>query len=190
MTPVELGTERVVARDEVVRRWLEHRAAFLSFLRHRTTHVEAEEILQAAFVKAIERSNELRHEDAAVAWFYRLLRRALVDHQRKMASHRKKIDDASVDDIAASEVEPAAESCRCVGGLLPQLKTEHSDLLERVELRGQRVIDAAKDLGISANNAAVRLGRARRALRIRVERNCGSCAQHGCFQCSCRQPAA
>lgn len=43
----------------------------------------------------------------------------------------------------------------------------------------------AKALGITTNNATVRLHRARRALKRELERSCGICATHGCLDCTC-----
>ncbi len=43
----------------------------------------AEEILQEAFVRSIGRGSTLRDGELATAWFYRLLRNALVDHHRR-----------------------------------------------------------------------------------------------------------
>jgi hypothetical protein len=42
--------------------------------------------------------------------------------------------------------------------------------------------------GLSANNAGVRVFRARAALRSQVTRSCGSCATHGCLDCTCGAP--
>jgi hypothetical protein len=43
----------------------------------------------------------------------------------------------------------------------------------------------AAEAGITANNAGVRVFRAREALRKRVVRSCGTCAEHGCLDCTC-----
>ena len=43
----------------------------------------------------------------------------------------------------------------------------------------------AEDLGITPNNATVRLHRARKALKRELERSCGTCATHGCLDCGC-----
>jgi hypothetical protein len=51
------------------------------------------------------------------------------------------------------------------------------------------VKDYAATLGISASNAGVRVFRAREALRKQVARSCGTCADHGCLDCSCGGPA-
>jgi RNA polymerase sigma-70 factor (ECF subfamily) len=50
---------------------------------------------------------------------------------------------------------------------------------------GTAVKDYAAHAGISASNAGVRVFRAREALRKQVARVCGTCAEHGCLDCSC-----
>jgi hypothetical protein len=47
------------------------------------------------------------------------------------------------------------------------------------------VKDYAAEAGISSSNAGVRVFRAREALRRQVVLSCGTCATHGCFDCSC-----
>ena len=59
-------------------------------------------------------------------------------------------------------------------------------MLQRVDVEGVPVKDYANQLGISASNAGVRIFRAREALRERVARSCGSCAEHGCLDCTCQ----
>ncbi|TAJ17066.1 MAG: RNA polymerase subunit sigma-70, partial [Planctomycetota bacterium] len=66
---------------------------------------------------------------------------------------------------------------------------EYANALRRVEIDGVAVKDFADEAGISASNAGVRLFRARDALRARVRRSCGTCAEHGCLDCTCGQPA-
>src|ERR1700690_1110956 len=56
---------------------------FLAFLARRVSRRDvAEEILQDAFVRGIARGGALREDESAIAWFYRLLRNAIVDHMR------------------------------------------------------------------------------------------------------------
>ncbi len=60
---------------------VENHRRFLSFLTPRVGNAaDAEEILQAAFVKSAEKSGSILDEESVVAWFYRLLRNAVVDH--------------------------------------------------------------------------------------------------------------
>jgi RNA polymerase sigma-70 factor (ECF subfamily) len=55
-----------------------------------------------------------------------------------------------------------------------------------VELGETSVRELAAREGITPGHASVRLYRARQALRRRVEQSCGTCAEHGCYQCECR----
>jgi hypothetical protein len=56
-------------------------------------------------------------------------------------------------------------------------------------LRGATIVkDYADQAGINSNNAGVRVFRARDALRKQVQRSCGTCATHGCVDCTCGDP--
>lgn len=164
---------------------------FLAFLEQRMgSHADAEDLLQDAFVKGLERGRQLDDPDSAVAWFYRLLRNALTDWYR----HRGVEDRAHARFAAREDLvddPPDAELfdtvCRCALELAPTLKAEYAEALRRVELDGIAVKDYAIEAGISANNAAVRLHRAREALRTRVIEACDSCTEHGCLDCTCRR---
>jgi RNA polymerase sigma-70 factor (ECF subfamily) len=75
--------------------------------------------------------------------------------------------------------------CKCVGKLAGTLKPEYADALRRIDVEGTPVKAYADQAGISANNAGVRVFRAREALRKQVARSCGTCAEHGCVDCTC-----
>lgn len=77
--------------------------------------------------------------------------------------------------------------CQCVRTLAATLKPEYADALQRVELDGLSVQGFAAEAGIEPNNAAVRVHRARAALRKQVLASCGTCAEHGCRDCTCRR---
>lgn len=170
----------------------EHHRRFLAFLERRVGDRDtAEEILQAAFVRGVERAGDIRDEERAVAWFYRILRRAVVDHWRSRAAERRGAE-AFVRELQDA-VEPApelvGELCRCFEPLLGTLKPESEKILRRVDLEEVRPVDFAAEAGITANNAMVRLHRARRALREQMWLSCRTCAEHGCLDCSCSSPA-
>jgi RNA polymerase sigma factor (sigma-70 family) len=188
--------ERVDAEGEAVTRALvENHRRFLSFLERRVgSRAVAEELLQNAFVRSLEKGGELRDGENAVAWFYRLLRNALIDHYRRQAAEGRALEREARE---ATEVGPDPELkdaiCACVGELLPTLKPEYSELLRRVDLEERSVTEVAAEVGITPNNAGVRLHRARHALKQQLERSCGTCATHGCLDCSCqrrREPTA
>lgn len=189
MEPVSLETDDALAPDNV-RILVENHARFLAFLKSRVeSPAVAEEILQAAFVKGIERSGNIRDGESAVAWFYRLLRNALIDHYRRKGAERRGQERYLTENSEESmELDAALEGavCECLTDLIPTLKPDYADVLRRVELQGGSVASVALELGLTANNAAVRLHRARQALRRRLEQTCGTCTEHGCLQCTCK----
>jgi RNA polymerase sigma-70 factor (ECF subfamily) len=69
--------------------------------------------------------------------------------------------------------------------LLPNLKTEYAEVLEQADLGETAISRFAAEHGITTNNATVRLHRARQALKRELERSCGTCATHGCLDCTC-----
>lgn len=165
---------------------------FLVFLERRVGNREtAEDILQAAFVRGCERADDLRDQDRAVAWFYRILRRAVVDHWRSRAAERRGAEAfvRELRDAVEPAPELAGELCRCFEPLLGTLKPEYEEILRRVDLEEVRPVDFAVEAGITANNAMVRLHRARRALREQMSLSCRTCAERGCLDCSCGTPA-
>jgi RNA polymerase sigma-70 factor (ECF subfamily) len=186
---VSADVEDSLSQDKV-RVLVANHARFLAFLKARVGNVEAaEEILQAAFVKGLEKQDAIRDEESALAWFYRLLRNAIVDHHRHQGVERRGRERyANENPESVSELEAAIEGevCACVNDLIPTLKAEYRDVLRRVELEGRSVVEVAAELGVTANNAAVRLHRARGALKKRLEQTCGTCTTHGCLECTCQ----
>jgi RNA polymerase sigma-70 factor (ECF subfamily) len=173
-----------------------NRARFLAFLERRAGSREAaEEILQEAFARGLSRGRgaRLRDDESAVAWFYRLLRNAIVDRARRTSAERRALASFA-DEERDGEREPDRELvdlvCACVGSLLETLPPSQQHALRRVELGGASVRAFAAAEGITPGNAAVRLFRARQALRRRVEQSCGACAAHGCVECACERAAA
>jgi RNA polymerase sigma factor (sigma-70 family) len=174
----------------VVKALVGNHRRFLGFLERRVgSRAIAEEILQAAYVRTLEKGGELQEGEGAVAWFYRLLRNALIDHYRRQGAESRALEREARE---ASEVGPDPELkqtlCACIHDLLPTLKPEYAELVRRVDLEGRSVPEFAREAGITANNAGVRLHRARQALKKQLERSCGTCASHGCLDCTCGKP--
>lgn len=171
----------------VLAKLVERHREFLAFVERRVgDSALAEDILQDAFVKSLGKASALRDGESATAWFYRVLRNALIDRRRRSASGARGLEVADVEfEERAEDVELQAIACRCVVELSTTLKPEYAAALRRVDLEGVAVKDFAAEAGITANNAAVRVFRAREALRDEVVRSCRTCAEHGCFDCTC-----
>ncbi len=186
------GAAARATTPEVVKTLVENHRRFLAFLERRVGSREvAEDILQDAFVRGLAKAGDVREEESAVAWFYRLLRNALVDHWRRRASERRIVDRAAAladPSIAGVDTELMETVCACVGELVETLKPEYAEAVRQVDLGNASVKSFAETAGITANNASVRLHRGREALRRQVERACGTCADHGCLDCTCGRP--
>lgn len=166
---------------------LENHRSFLRFLERRLgDRALAEDILQDAFTRNLDKF-EAVGEEAIVPWFYRTLRNAAIDRYRRQGTANKALE-AFARELEA-HAEPMAdlesEICQCVTRLAQSLKPEYAEVLQAVDVEGQPVKAFADARGLSASNAGVRAFRAREALRKRVVQSCGTCAEHGCLNCTC-----
>ncbi|MEO8051322.1 MAG: sigma-70 family RNA polymerase sigma factor [Acidobacteriota bacterium] len=171
-----------------IQRLVDSHRQFLAFLQTRVeSRAVAEDILQSAFVRGLERGAELRDEENAVAWFYRILRNAVIDHYRHRASKERALEAWGKEFVAheAPEADLKQEICQCVSALLETLKPDYRDALQIIDVEEGSLNDLAQQAGITSGNAAVRVHRAREALRKQVRIACGSCAEHGCLDCHC-----
>ncbi len=172
--------------DQLAHSLARQRAAFKAFLVARVgNEADAEDILQAGLVKAIGHTGELRDEAKLTAWFYQLLRHAIIDHarSRRSAANRERTWATDAALMPSSTDERAI--CRCLEPLIETLKPNHAALLRLVELDGTSVSVAARDLGLTANNASVILHRARAELREKTKAFCKHCARTSCLDCDC-----
>lgn len=172
----------------MVVRLVAQRHDFLAFLERRLgpgNRALAEDILQEAFARGVTKAEQIENEESAVAWFYRVLRNAVTDHRRRAGVAARQLDSLAHELASAPEPELHGAVCGCVSGLARTLKPEYAAALQAVEIEGKPVKDYAAAAGITAGNAAVRVFRAREALRLQVKRCCGSCADDNCSDCTC-----
>ncbi len=173
---------------EAERTLLEHRARFLTSLARRTRSRElAEDVLQAAYVRALERGTPAVGEEGVLAWFQTVLRNAWLDRARRAG-----VEDGVARRLAV-EVQEAVDDpglrdavCACVQDAVEELKPEYAEVIREVELKGRPLVEVASEKRITPNNAGVRLHRARQALGRRLGQLCGACAAHGCLEWSCQ----
>ena len=168
---------------------LENHRAFLQYLERRVGDRElAEDILQDAFTKVMDRPDQAPADEGVVPWFYRLLRNAAIDQFRRRGAANRAVEAFAreLETHAAPEPELEAAICACVTRLAGSLKEEYAEALRVVDVQGTTVKAFAEQRGLSANNAGVRVFRAREALKKRVTETCGTCAEHGCRDCSCQ----
>jgi len=179
------------AGRDVVDTLLENHRAFLAYLTRRVgDRAMAEDLLQEAFAKTLARPDQAPEGDALVPWFYRTLRNAAVDRFRRQGAADRALE-AFARELETAEAVPDEtrhEVCQCISRLATTLKPDYTDALLAIEVEGQPVKAYAERKGLTAGNAAVRVFRAREALKKRVVESCGTCAEHGCLNCTCQAP--
>lgn len=170
-------------------RWNEilraHRGELRGFLRRRlSSDAEADELLAMTLARAWEKSAALGDPTRARAWLFAVARTSL-DSYRK--SERRRLahlaPDAAIDDVADLPVRAAGCCCSLVR--MAELPPAYASLLRSVDVDGESLSDVARELGITTNNATVRLSRARSALRARLEAHCGTTSAEQCMRCGC-----
>ena len=167
---------------------LENHRAFLRYLERRVgDRAVAEDILQEAFAKVVARPDQAPTDETIVRWFYRTLRNAAIDQFRRRGAADRGLEafarELATHEAPSEEIEQ--EICACVSRLAATLKPAYAEALQAIEVAGIPVRTFAEQKGLSAGNAAVRVFRAREALRKRVTESCGTCAEHGCVDCTC-----
>lgn len=167
---------------------LENHRAFLRFLERRVGDRElAEDILQDAFVKVMDRPDQAPTDEGLVPWFYRTLRNSAIDRFRRRQAAGRAVE-AFARELTQETPEPEleAEICGCIGRLASTLKPEYAEALQTIDVGGMSVKAFAEQRGLSVSNAGVRVFRAREALKKRLVESCGTCAEHGCQNCTCQ----
>ncbi len=180
--------------------FIANQAKFLAFLRkHVRSEAEAEDLLQQGLLNAIRHQADWDAKENILAWFYRILRNALTDHYRSSAAEQRKQETLrgnltdnlgeTLQDMPAFSIPQDVRDplCSCFKDLLPSLKPEYAEALRRIDLEEEDPAKVAASLGVTGNNLTVRLHRARKSLKTRLEGVCGVCTRHGCLDCTCKR---
>jgi RNA polymerase sigma-70 factor (ECF subfamily) len=169
----------------LARELMAERETFLAFVRARIRSgvADAEDIFQAALVKATAHAAELRDPSRRRAWFFQILRRTIADQHAQWALREAKLQTLAADMEEATHEEVA--TCACSLGQLERLRPEYADILRRVDLEERPIAEVAEALGVTVNNATVRLHRARKALRDQLVAFCGTESTRACQDCGC-----
>jgi RNA polymerase sigma-70 factor (ECF subfamily) len=169
---------------------IEQRERFLHFIRRRVRDSDlAEDLLQAAYVRAIEQASALRQDVLASAWFFRILRNAITDHYRHRSVEERVLKPFTPEHDPPVQPEATKSTlCHCIDRALNNVKPAYRQILRATDLADEKkgsLGSFATTTGISAGNAAVRAHRARHALHRQLLRHCGSCATASCLNCTC-----
>ncbi len=166
------------------------RKAFLGFLIKRLGNTaDAEDVLQDFCIRVLARKDQLRDAERMDAWLYSILRSSLNDFYRKVG-RRERLGDAYAKEskdtpASVDELEAFAQICACVQELMPELRLADADLIRMIDIEEGSRKSVAAGLGVAPGTLAVRLHRARIALRDRLLGHCGYCCEDDFKDCSC-----
>jgi RNA polymerase sigma-70 factor (ECF subfamily) len=160
---------------------------FTNFVRSRVgdPHLAAD-VVQDSLLKAVRSADQLRDDESVPAWFYRILRRSIIDLYRRRAVNQAALERLERELGSPPDAEEERVACRCVETLIPTLHPEYGELIRRLDLGGETPEQVGAALNMTANNLRVRHHRARKQLRERLEQTCRLCAKHGCLDCTCQ----
>ena len=173
------------AAETVMKALEAHRPRLRAFVERRIAPQHVDDVLQAAALRAMEKAEGLKEPEKALAWLYQVHRSTLADSGRKLAHHRR--FEESSKDTENTPAEEAMEHCNCSFTQAQGLKENYAKILELVDVRGESIADAARQLEITENNALVRLHRARAALRATMLEHCGVTSPEDCNSCRCSE---
>lgn len=125
-------------------------------------------------MRALKKADQLSNPRAARAWLFTIVRRVIAE--RNEAEPLKE---------RPAEAERTVDGCDCIVAQVRSLPPAQAALLTRVVVEGVSVSALAEELGITQNNAWVRLHRARQALKAQVAEHCGTESLRQCLDCGC-----
>ncbi len=165
---------------------LKNLQSFVAFARSRVGDAHlAEDVVQESLVKALASAKKPTEEEDTMAWFYRILRRSIIDLYRRRAVNKAALERLERELDSAPDAEEERVACGCVKTLIPTLQPDYAELIRRLDLGGESPEQVGGALGMTANNLRVRHHRARQQLRERLKQTCRLCAKHGCVDCTC-----
>lgn len=159
------------------------RGSVVRMIQRRYPTLDAGDVYQRASLRALERFASLRERDRVDGWIRRIAVTSALDLLRERRREVALPDDHEVE----APPTPEGDVCSCSLALVNSLPESYEDILRRVDIDGAPLADVAGDLQIATGNAAVRLHRARRALRDRVRSHCGVETLAQCLSCTCEE---
>jgi RNA polymerase sigma-70 factor (ECF subfamily) len=162
VTAVQAGDSR--AFETLVERYLDPAyAVSVSILRHEQ---DAEDAVQAAFIRALERIDQLRPGSRFGPWFYRVLRSTCLNLRRREAlrAHGELPEAASGGDDPHRELE-RTESRERVLAALAELPERQRMAVILYDLEGYDHGEIAQILDIAIGTSRANLHHGRKALR-------------------------
>ena len=151
----------------------------------RASASDADDILQIAAMRAVEKAESLHDPERVTAWLFQIHRNVATDFARQQVSEQRRLDALAAEPSSNAAGEEVTPSCRCSLEQARQLNSRYAAILDLVDIGGASLKEAARSLGVTVNTATVRLHRARKALKERLMAHCGVETMRECVDCRC-----
>jgi RNA polymerase sigma-70 factor (ECF subfamily) len=150
--------------------WHANEAELRGWLRHRLgSPVDAEDMLQDLFIKAMRQGERFCAIDNARAWLFEVARNALADRLRMKRDLIELPADLASE---AAEVATVDSLVACLPRVLSELSPEDREAIMLCDLQGLPQDEYARRKGLSLPGAKSRVQRARRRLREQLTQAC------------------
>ena len=129
---------------------LENVREFTAFARKRLRDPElAADVVQESLLKALRSSDQLRDKENAKAWFYRILRRTIIDLYRRRDARDRALEDLERELDGVQNGEEERVVCSCMERLLPRMAAQHSELIRGIDLKEENSDLVAAELALA-----------------------------------------
>ncbi|KPK81200.1 MAG: hypothetical protein AMS25_07265 [Gemmatimonas sp. SM23_52] len=147
-----------------------YRAAYAVALAVLGNPMDAEDVCQDAFLRALERLDKLQQPERFLAWLLQIVRnraRNFLDYRRVRSARPLEDLSAGTDETPAREAE-RQELRRALGSALAELSEIQREVVLLHDLEGWKHREIAEALGLSEGMSRQHLMGARRLLRERL----------------------
>ena len=163
---------RPLPEDEVDRMYRETIRPLYAYVSRRVggDRSLAEDLVQEAWMRALDDWSAKGVPDEPLAWLVRVSRNILVSHFRRIRPQQ--LEPAALDLTGEDPrlAPPTPESAALIGWGMAQLRRTHSDILEAFYFDEKSVRQIAEDRSISERAAEGRLHRAREKLKKKLKK--------------------
>ncbi len=150
--------------------WHRHEAELRSWLQHRMGNaVDAEDLLQDVFLKAVRQGERFCAIGNARAWLFEVARNALADRLRLARQSVELPEDLSAE---AEETAAVDSLAACLPRVLSELSPEDREAITLCDLEGLSQNEYARRKGLSLPGAKSRVQRARKRLHEQLTQAC------------------
>lgn len=150
--------------------WAQHHPELRGYLAHRLgDRLQAEDLLQDVFLKAIRQGHDFCSLENPRAWLFQVTRNALVDYWRLEKGLAPLPDDLSAESEPTVPVDDLSE---CVVRVLSELSEEDRDIIQQCDIEGMKLQRFADAHQLTLPAVKSRIQRARQRMRSRMTEGC------------------